>query len=161
MLKLSTAGIVIDVEASGLGSDSYPIQIGWCSLDKRVQGSLLLQPAKTWNSWDDQAEEVHGIDRADLLNGLPLEAATSIIMDVTQGRSVYCDAPIFDQFWIDTLFASTGKYSGCIQLMHVSALVPEKFKYDFMGELESMSRAHDAFSDSCAIVDLLVGGVYV
>ena len=53
---------VIDVEATGFGAGSYPIEVGvafpdggtWCG---------LIRPELGWSHWDPEAEAVHHISR--------------------------------------------------------------------------------------------------
>jgi len=51
----------LDVEASGLGPDSFPIEIGWAILGGPA-GSVLIKPAPDWSqdAWDETAEDLHG-----------------------------------------------------------------------------------------------------
>ena len=57
--------IIIDIEASGFGKGSYPIEIGYFMPD----GSsfcALIRPEASWTHWDSSAEAVHGIAREQL-----------------------------------------------------------------------------------------------
>ena len=58
---------LLDVEASGLGDGSDPIEIGWVLLDG-TSGSVLVAPLEEWlaGEWDKLAAEVHQISLADL-----------------------------------------------------------------------------------------------
>ena len=53
---------IIDVEASGFGRGSYPIEVGFALEDREVQ-SYLIKPALGWDHWDPKAELIHGISR--------------------------------------------------------------------------------------------------
>lgn len=58
--------IFFDIEASSLGPDSYPIEVGWVSVkpnDEIVSGAMLIKPAADWTDWSQEAEAVHGISR--------------------------------------------------------------------------------------------------
>ena len=57
---------IIDVEASGLQSESYPIEVAWCDIDTCCASSFLIKPARSWTVWDKKAEALHGLSR-DLL----------------------------------------------------------------------------------------------
>jgi hypothetical protein len=59
---------VVDLEASGLGSTSYPIEIGWALLQDDgsiTSGSCLIRPTATWlaydSAWSAAAERLTGI----------------------------------------------------------------------------------------------------
>ena len=63
----------IDVEASGLGRGSYPIEIG-ISLASGDRHCWLIRPPAHWTHWDPGAEAVHHISRARLIErGRPAE----------------------------------------------------------------------------------------
>jgi len=58
---------VIDVEASGFGFDSYPIEVGVVTHSNQ-RLCFLIYPFSDWNHWDDNAESVHTISRHVLLD---------------------------------------------------------------------------------------------
>jgi hypothetical protein len=51
---------IIDIEASGFGVDSYPIEVG-IVLSTGQKYCALIKPAHDWLYWDKQAELVHGL----------------------------------------------------------------------------------------------------
>ena len=53
---------VIDIEASGFGRSSYPIEVGYVLPDGRAR-CMLVRPAEGWTHWDEAAAQVHGITR--------------------------------------------------------------------------------------------------
>ncbi|WDP84202.1 MAG: hypothetical protein HUN05_02695 [Desulfobacter sp.] len=56
---------IVDVEASGFGSQSYPIEIG-LALGPDTRYCSLIIPSPQWTHWDKAAEKTHAISR-DLL----------------------------------------------------------------------------------------------
>ncbi len=60
---------VIDIEASGFGRNSYPIEVGYVLPDGRA-GCMLVAPAPGWTHWDESAAQVHGITRAVPVHGV-------------------------------------------------------------------------------------------
>jgi len=95
---------VLDVEASGFGSGSYPIEVGWALPDGRT-GCLLVCPPPHWTHWDERAERIHGIGRATLLrHGHPPLAVAQRLNDELGGRTVYSDAWGHDYAWLATLY---------------------------------------------------------
>ena len=54
---------IIDLEASGFGRGSYPIEVGLCLGDSSSH-CFLVRPEEDWQHWDPEAEKVHGISRA-------------------------------------------------------------------------------------------------
>ncbi len=99
---------MIDIEASGFGRHSYPIEIGYVREDGQAWCSLV-QPAPDWQHWDDQAERVHGIARPMLLqHGRAVaEVARRLNADLA-GRTVYCDGWAHDYAWLGLLFEEAG-----------------------------------------------------
>ena len=57
-----TALPFIDIEASGFGAGSYPIEVGFILPDGSSYCSLII-PEDDWKHWDSAAEKVHGITR--------------------------------------------------------------------------------------------------
>lgn len=99
---------VIDIEASGFGRQSYPIEVGYVRDDGQSWCSLVL-PAGDWLHWDTQAERVHGISRAALQqHGRPVHEVARRLNDDLAGRTVYCDGWAHDYAWLARLFDSAG-----------------------------------------------------
>jgi hypothetical protein len=98
---------VIDIEASGFGRDSYPIEVGVVLPDGKAH-CYLIKPPTPWTHWDPAAEQVHGISRELLLdNGMePLQIAQSL-NDLLLGVMVYTDAWSHDLSWLGKLYAMT------------------------------------------------------
>jgi DNA polymerase III subunit epsilon len=74
--------IFLDLEASSLSSQSYPIEIGcaWIENDRVVQVSDLIRPDLSWPpDWSRESEAVHGIlldalEHAEPERGSPISA---------------------------------------------------------------------------------------
>lgn len=96
--------IVIDIEASGFGRGSYPIEVGLVMADGS-RHCFLIAPARDWTHWDEEAEKIHGISR-DLLsrNGRPLEDVAWRLNELLRGKTAYSDAWSFDMSWLGKLF---------------------------------------------------------
>ena len=99
---------MLDVEASGFGRGSYPIEVGFVL----AQGSMfcaLIQPAADWLHWDASAESLHGITRAMLLaHGKPAAYVANQLNTRLRGLTVYCDGWGNDFVWLARLFDSVG-----------------------------------------------------
>ena len=99
---------VIDIEASGFGRRSYPIEIGYVRDDGQAWCSLV-RPAADWQHWDKQAERVHGIARPALLqHGRAVAEVARRLNDDLAGRTVYCDGWAHDYAWLGLLFEEAG-----------------------------------------------------
>ena len=95
---------VIDIEASGFGRHSYPIEIGYVREDGEAWCSLIL-PAADWLHWDDAAERLHGITRTALLrHGRVAREVAQRLNDELGGLTVYCDGWAHDYAWLGSLF---------------------------------------------------------
>ena len=53
---------IIDIEASGFGSRSYPIEIGVVKTNGD-RYCALIEPPPEWDHWSETAQAVHGITR--------------------------------------------------------------------------------------------------
>lgn len=94
----------IDVEASGLHADSYPIEIGWADTLGNSD-SFLIRPPDHWTYWDNSAEALHGIKREQLLKeGMHVIDAAERLDQALGLETVFCDAIEFDSFWLMRLF---------------------------------------------------------
>ncbi len=110
---------IIDIEASGLHFDSYPIEVA-----ARVNGEIkswLIRPEPNWTYWCNTAESMHEISRDELfssgLSALTVAQELNTFLSQTDGL-VYSDAVNWDSDWIHTLFHAAGEP----QLFHMLSL---------------------------------------
>lgn len=104
--------IVIDVEASGFGRGSYPIEVGLVLADG-TRHCYLVTPSRHWTAWDERAEAVHGISRAQLVDfGRPAAEVAWRLNELLRHQTVYSDAWSFDMSWIGKLFDAAGTPQG-------------------------------------------------
>ncbi|QTN27865.1 hypothetical protein HZ993_21830 [Rhodoferax sp. AJA081-3] len=95
---------VLDVEASGFGRNSYPIEIGFV-LPNGHTFCTLVRPEAHWTHWDAQAEATHHISRALILaRGVPVPEVARTINAQLYGQTVYSDGWVNDYSWIGALF---------------------------------------------------------
>jgi hypothetical protein len=96
--------IIVDVEASGFGDTSYPIEVG-VALDDDTKYCSLILPVPEWEHWDADAEKVHRIAR-DILetHGRPVREVAKRMNELLQGRTLYTDGWVVDSPWLTTLF---------------------------------------------------------
>ena len=99
---------IVDVEASGFGSRSYPIEIG-LALDPDFRYCSLIRPAPDWTHWDGTAESLHQISREILKDhGKPLSRVAKDLNRILEGTTVYTDGWSVDKAWIPRLFTAAG-----------------------------------------------------
>jgi hypothetical protein len=116
---------VLDIEASGFGRRSYPIEVGYVLPDGRAR-CMLVRPGPAWTHWDAAAEQVHGITRATLQSHgrAPAEVAAVLNQDLG-GQTVYCDGWAHDYTWLAALFEEAG-LAAAFRLESVHALLREE-----------------------------------
>lgn len=95
---------ILDVEASGFGRGSYPIEIGFVE-PAGTTFCCLIHPVADWLHWDDSAEALHGISREALMrHGKPVSWVATEINSRLRGQTVYCDGWGNDYAWLARLF---------------------------------------------------------
>jgi hypothetical protein len=94
----------LDIEASGFGPGSYPIEVGFVR-DDGHSWCTLIRPEPGWTHWDGAAAALHGITRATLdAHGRPAAAVARALNEALAGTTVYCDGWAHDYAWLATLF---------------------------------------------------------
>ena len=94
----------LDMEASGFGRDSYPIEVGFVLADGRAE-CTLIRPVDDWTHWDPAAEQLHGITRdAVLRHGRDVVTVAAMLNRQLQGLTLYCDGWAHDYTWLNRLF---------------------------------------------------------
>jgi len=114
---------IIDFEASGLESDSYPIQVAWNMGDKVHSHFINPDFVPAWQGWSMASEDVHGLSREFLRTHGEHPHDVANCMQKSMGKGlIYSDAVGFDENWCNRLFAETS--------------IERSFKFhDFWGEL--------------------------
>jgi len=102
---------IIDVEASGLHFDSYPIEVA--VLINNQTYSWLIKPEASWQYWCKTAESLHGITREVLQK--EGESAVFVVNELIQllegtGGLLYSDAANWDADWVSTLFYAAKEF---------------------------------------------------
>ncbi|MBV1872414.1 MAG: hypothetical protein KUG83_07685 [Gammaproteobacteria bacterium] len=96
--------VIIDVEASGFGRGSYPIEIG-VALNDHTTHCYLIKPEPEWTHWDKKAESLHGISKELLEDkGRSVGEVAECLNEILVGQLVYSDAWGFDSSWIGKLY---------------------------------------------------------
>lgn len=95
---------VLDIEASGLGRSSYPIEVGYVLPDGHAY-CTLVQPEEEWTHWDESAAALHRITRGLLKErGLPAREVAKRLNEQLAGQTVYSDGWANDYTWLSALF---------------------------------------------------------
>jgi hypothetical protein len=98
--------IILDIEASGFGKNSYPIEVGF--IDESLNTwCALIKPEEDWQHWDFEAENMHDISRDCLLkHGKSAKLVAEALNQKLQNKTVYSDGWMHDFTWISLLFDS-------------------------------------------------------
>lgn len=95
----------IDIEASGFGRGSYPIEIGY--VNQQNSFCSLIKPLPEWIHWDRNAEKTHGISRNILEEyGKPAKTICETLNEALYGITLYSDAWGNDSSWLWLLYSS-------------------------------------------------------
>lgn len=105
----TTAPAVLDIEASGFGARSYPIEIGFVLPNGDTYCSLI-RPAREWVHWDPEAEKIHHITASTLrAHGRDVAEVAAQLNDRLHGRTLYSDAWLHDYTWLSALFEAADR----------------------------------------------------
>jgi hypothetical protein len=143
---------VLDIEASGFGRGSYPIEIGFVLPDGTAYCTLIV-PDESWTHWDGAAERMHGISRTLLhRHGRGTHEVALELNHRLGGRTVYCDNWAHDYAWLARLFESAD-ISPSFRLHHLRELMSEDAAEHFDHAREMVARnlqlrRHRASSDA-------------
>lgn len=100
--------VFLDFEASSLGKNGYPIEVGWVFEDGRPEAHLI-KPAEGWTDWDKEAEAIHGLSRERLTEeGAPAETVARRLVEALTGHLLYASAPSWDGKWLSKLLRGGG-----------------------------------------------------
>ena len=100
---------IIDLEASSLGDDSYPIEVAWLESDGSIV-SHLIQPHWSWTDWSAKSAALHGITRENIkAHGMEPRQLCGLLADAWAGRMVLSDAPDWDGHWLKRLWQAGGQ----------------------------------------------------
>lgn len=102
----ATLPYIIDVEASGFGPLSYPIEVGVVyGNDERY--CSLIEPAPHWTFWSPEAESQHRISRKMLQrHGRQAKAVALKLNELLEGKTLYSDGWVVDNPWMIELFST-------------------------------------------------------
>lgn len=104
--------IIIDIEASGFGGDSYPIEIG-VALSAVKRYCRLIKPQSSWQHWSAEAEALHGISRQVLASrGVSVSQVCLELNHLLAGQTIYSDGWVVDSPWLNRLYESASIAKG-------------------------------------------------
>jgi DNA polymerase III epsilon subunit-like protein len=124
---------IIDLEASGLGSNGFPTELGWAIIqaDGSVKSSsCLIRPPAKWtiyrNAWSAASERLTGITREMLdRDGVPPSEAMMRFFEAVGDRDLVSDEPDFDAHWLARLAEAAGTSIGGRKLGDARKLIQQ------------------------------------
>lgn len=144
--------ITLDIEASGFGRGSYPIEVGVVMANGDSFCSLI-KPEPEWQHWDQKAQRLHGIDR-DVLkdHGKSVRTVAQLLNSQLAEQIVYSDAWGHDSSWLATLY-DAAELSQHFKLESICTLLSEAQRdiwHDVKAQLQTMlsGRRHRASNDA-------------
>lgn len=152
-------GNVIDLEASGLASDSYPIEVG-IVLGTGQSFEALIKPLPHWQHWDMEAEAIHGITREQLdKDGQNIQTVCHQINQLCAGKTLYSDCWAHDARWLNLLFTEAGVKMN-FQCSPIETFFDEADLVNWIEYKHEFSRAsnitpHRALNDAVIIAETL------
>jgi hypothetical protein len=117
--------LFLDVEASSLSPESYPIEVAWNFGDGSIESHLISpRGMPSWTDWDIKSEAIHGISRSDLVtNGESPLVVYERLSESLLNQAFYSDAPAFDENWLQKLSVSCTGSAAAFELKHVDDLL--------------------------------------
>jgi len=151
---------IVDVEASGFGSRSYPIEIG-LALASGKRYCALVAPQPEWTHWDSDAQKLHGLSREQIVElGKPPRVVAAELNALLRTQTVYSDGWVVDYPWLRTLFEAAKQE----MTFHVSPLEQLLQEQDFAGwdETKQQLGAREPMQRHRASIDaLLIQQTYI
>lgn len=108
-MKPLTYPVFLDIEASGLVVESYPIEIAWNDAAGDIK-SFLIKPDPEWSYWNEDAQALHRISRTTLKHeGISLHEACDLLDADLKGGHIFSDASFYERQWLDRLYDTASR----------------------------------------------------
>lgn len=147
---MELSSIIIDFESSGLGEESYPIEVGWVNRSNPTHfDSFLIRPDSNWYYWDSYAENsIHGISRDHLFEaGISVEEACTRLNQSLAECRVLSDAALTDRFWMSRLFRQA-QISPMFSIGSIYEVIPGDKADGFQRRMKKEPVPHRALADA-------------
>ncbi|MEP3562017.1 MAG: hypothetical protein ABJM19_11265 [Marinobacter sp.] len=136
---------ILDIEASGIGNGSYPVEIAWSRVDGSQSFSALINPDSVdgWEGWSDEAIR-RGLTRKECCErGEPAAYVARQVSRLLTDYPVFSESPVQDQKWLDALFTAIGK-PWPVQLIPIEHAVKASQRCALNSRLKTRRDAHNA-----------------
>ncbi len=151
---------VIDIEASGFGKGSYPIEVGFITSEKLLK-CCLIKPQTAWRNWDDAAQKIHGISREILHEkGKSIKEVALWLNHYLKGQTIYSDAWLNDMCWLGCLYEEA-EITQAFRLVSILELLNETERDMWAGVYQTVLQEtklirHRASSDAKLIQETFI-----
>ncbi len=158
--------IFLDLEASGLASGSWPIEVGLAEITEDgaiVSVSQLIRPDPGWSEdhWSLQSAAIHGIPRRDLDAAPKARKVAEWTMDQMAGRIAVSDAPGYDSRWLTMLLRIIDPQPR-VRIVDFDQLVAMTYDYEGVRrvyqKLDAMPVPHRAAADAERLARAFIAG---
>lgn len=142
---------IVDIEASGLSPNSYPIEVGLYN-GQNAYHSLII-PEESWCHWSLKAEAMHGISRKTLFEqGKPIAVVAKELNRLLGTNVVYSDHEDWDNFWLKRLFSAVN-ITPNFRVADINELLNNETMSIYVTTLDKLSKrkdhqAHRALNDA-------------
>ncbi|MDT0684718.1 hypothetical protein RM543_18855 [Roseicyclus sp. F158] len=157
--------ILIDFEASGLGSGTWPIEVGlaWVEGTEIGSWSTLIRPSDTWDhaEWSEASAQLHNIPRDALEDAPDAVGVARDLLERIEGCVLVSDAPGFDGWWLSRLFdLIKAPRPRILDFDAVAAEMTTDRGLDYVYErLERTKTPHRAEGNAVRLARALLGGL--
>lgn len=145
---------VIDIEASGLSTGSYPVEVAVQEIGGETKGEWMVRPEPGWTRWhwDEDAAMMHGISREETERaGMCARDVCKELRQLLGDGRLFSDAHVYDQQWLDRLIEAEWPPCSHLSIAPVFSLVPMARRAAFGEALDELDRPHRAGKDAAAI----------
>jgi len=108
--------LFLDVEASSLSNQSYPIEIAWGSTEFGIE-EYLIKRYPDWDDWNWRSEGIHMISKQDLHRfGKDGRIVADRLFDLKKQGYSFAATSHYDSFWMNRLmsrFYTSMEVVGC------------------------------------------------
>ncbi len=152
----------MDFEATSLGRNGFPIEVGLVTLGSSVQYSSRISISGLSNiEWSKESELIHGIKQSDLINSPSRESVAAELNHTFAGMVILVDDSFYDTFWARLLFESVNVKMN-FEILTIYEYLYDIGMYELKGYFDNYkdsSYSHKALDDACYFRDRFINKV--
>ena len=138
----------MDIEASSLGAESFPVSIGVLDVkNERNNYEAIIHPVDEWDDWSEHSESIHGLSFDVLMNeGIHVAHVCKELNCRFCYQTILFDSE-FDLFWINRLFKAA-KVKPDFLMSHIKTVVDSERYDEFLYDLQETQVTHKPLEDA-------------